>query len=351
MRLILHIGMEKTGSSALQAAFAETRRAMKVAGILYPRGAYNHNFLIAGIVPPSRFGRVFRQHYAGDDEAVQSDFAAFWGNIVDAIERIRPPVVLMSAESLFNGLGHAGAEPLRSLLAPLGRQVEIVCYVRRPSEHFLSQVQQNLKASWAIDPVRPVTYRRSLAAAVAASDRLHVIPYDRSRFPDGDIVADFASRFLPEAEAELRAATIPDRNASMSAEAMDIVQEFRRVHHADDNDRFTRDTGLLRRRLAERQAEIGGDWRPQLLPHVRHHVDHSSADILWLRDTFGIGFDGIDYQAVAAHPGLDVTSVGEICIVDPARRAALAEVVDVTTLSEPTERKRFRTVFRKQSRT
>jgi hypothetical protein len=279
MRLILHIGMPKAGSTALQAALAATRRELRKGGILYPRGTFNHNFLIAGMVAPDQFGRVFRQHYTGDGDAVQSDFAAFWRNIVDAVERLRPSVVVMSAESLFGGLARAGSEPLRHLFAPLGRQVEIVCYVRPPSEYYLSRVQQQLKASWAIDPVRPVAYRRSLAAAMAASDRLHVIPYNRSQFAQGDIVADFADRFVPEAKAELRNGTAPDRNASMSAEAMAILQDFRRTHHANENDRFTRDTGLLRRRLAQRQAELGGDWRPKLLPHVRERPPKPSPHV------------------------------------------------------------------------
>jgi hypothetical protein len=345
MRLILHIGMPKAGSSALQAAFVETRRELRKAGILYPKGTFNHNFLIAGMVTPAHLGRVFAQHYADNADAVGEDFTAFWRNIVDAIERRRPSVVVMSAESLFGGLGHAGPGPLRALLAPLGAQTEIVCYVRRPSEQYLALAQQRLKASWDIYPVRAMTYRPQLEAAAAAADRLHVIPYDRSRFPDGDIVADFASRFLPEAEAELRAATNPSQNASMSAEAMDIVQGFRRDRHPDENNRFTRDTGLLRRRLAEREAELGGQQRPQLLPQVRDVVDLSSVDILWLRDTFGIVFNGIDYLAVGARPGIQAASVTDICVVNPERRAALAELATMTAPVEAVKPKRFRTVF------
>ena len=63
---------------------------MRAAGIFYPKGTFNHNFLIAGIVTPDRFGRAFRQHYADDREAVESDFAAFWRNIVEAIDRSGP---------------------------------------------------------------------------------------------------------------------------------------------------------------------------------------------------------------------------------------------------------------------
>jgi hypothetical protein len=350
MRLILHIGMPKAGSTALQKALAKSRRALRKAGILYPKGTFNHNFLIAGMVTPAHLGRVFEQHYADNADAVGRDFTAFWRNIVDAIERHRPSMVVMSGEYLFDGLGRAGPGPLRALLAPLGAQTEIVCYVRRPSDQYLALVQQWLKASWEIDPVRPMTYRPQLEAAAAAADRLHVIPYDRSQFPDADIVADFASRFVPEAEAELRAATNPSQNASMSAEAMDIVQAFRRDRHPDENNRFTRDTGRLRRRLAEREAELGGQQRPQLLPHVRELVDQSSVDVLWLRDTFGVVFDGIDYQAVAAGPDVPVEFVTDICAVNPERRAALAELAMMTAPVEAAKPKRFRTVFRRRPR-
>ena len=70
MRLILHIGMPKAGSTALQTAFAEARRPLRAAGILYPKGAFNHNFLIAGMVTPG-FGyyapmvqRIVDAHHA-----------------------------------------------------------------------------------------------------------------------------------------------------------------------------------------------------------------------------------------------------------------------------------------------
>ncbi len=350
MRVLLHIGMSKAGSTALQDAFARARRDLKALGILYPRGAFNHNFLVAGIDTPDRFGRVFRQHYAGNAEAVGSDFAGFWRTIVVAIERHRPSVVLMSAESLFGGLGRAGPEPLRALLVPLSAEVEIVVYVRRPSDHYLSQVQQQLKASWAIRPAGPVVYRPPLAAAMAVADRLHVVPFDRSKFPGEDIVADFASRFLPEASRVLSGGTATSRNTSMSAEAMDILQAYRRDHHPDDNDRFTLDTGEFRRRLAECEDRLGGARRPELLPHVRERVDQTSLDLIWLRDTFGIVFDGIDYRAVAAGSPIAVATVGDICLIDPARRAELADAMALSSPREVARARRFRTVVGKPTR-
>ena len=228
VKIILHIGMPKAGSTALQAALVAARRPLRKAGVLYPKGAFNHNFLVAGVAPPDRLGRVFAQQYQGDADRIRVDFAAFWQGIVAAIDRRRPEVVVLSAETMFSGLWSGGPEPLRRLVAPLDARLEIVCYVRRPSDYYLSMAQQQLKASSTLPVAGPVGYRRPLEAARAVADAVHVIAYDRAQFPDGDIVADFATRFLPAAGAGLRAVPDPKVKPSMSAEAMDIVQAFRR---------------------------------------------------------------------------------------------------------------------------
>lgn len=351
MRIILHIGMPKAGSTALQAAFVAARGPLRKRGILYPKGAFNHNFMVAGVAPADRIGRLFVQQYGGDAEAVTSDFSDFWGGIVGAIGRHKPSVVVLSAESLFNSIGRAGPEALRALLEPLGAQTEAVCYVRRPSDYYLSMAQQQLKASSVIRPVGAVAYRRPIEAAAGAADAIHVVRYERSLFSGGDIVADFAARFLPEAAGELRSVEDPKVKASMSAEAMDIVQAYRRNRHPDDNDRFTRDTGVLMRRLAEGEAALGGQRRPELLPEVRDLIDRSSVDLLWLRDAHGIVFDGIDYAAIAPAPGFRPKAVAEICRVDPERRAMLAAIADASPpATEDGERRKFRAAHTRRDR-
>ena len=344
MKIILHIGMPKAGSTALQAALVAARRPLRKAGVLYPKGAFNHNFLVAGVAPPDRLGRVFAQQYRGDADRIRVDFAAFWQGIVAAIDRRRPEVVVLSAETMFGGLWSGGPEPLRRLVAPLDARLEIVCYVRRPSDYYLSMAQQQLKASSTLPAAGPVGYRRPLEAARAVADAVHVVAYDRAQFPGGDIVADFATRFLPEARAGLRAVPDPKVKPSMSAEAMDIVQAFRRERHAGEDDRFTRGTGLLMRRLAEREAELGGQRRPQLLPALRARIDQSSADLIFLRDAFGIVFEGIDYGAIATAEGLRPDSVGDICSVDAERRALLAAAVEGLELPEDDAARKFRAV-------
>src|SRR5690606_33939181 len=132
------------------------------------------------------------------------------------------------------------------------------------------------------------------------------------RFPDGDVVADFAARFLPGTGDVLRAIAHPKVKPSMSGEAMAIVQDYRRRHHPDANNRFTRDTGLVIRHLARQEAALGGQRRPVLRPEIRTMVDGASSDLRWLRNTLGVTFTGVDYDAVGIEPRVTVTSVDDI---------------------------------------
>jgi hypothetical protein len=343
MRLILHIGMPKAGSTALQTALAAARRPLRQRGILYPKGALNQNFLIAGVAPPDRLGRLYAQQYGDDHGAIAEDFAAFWAGIREAVERRAPDVLVLSGELLFGAIGEVGPEPLRRLLAPLGARVEIIAYVRRPSDYYLSLAQQRLKASWEIRPVQGVRYRPTLEAAQAAADVLHAVPFEREVFPGGDIVADFATRLLPEANGVLRAVDDPKVKPSMSAEAMAIVQEFRRARYPDMNDRFTRDTGALVKHLAAEEAALGGQRRPELNPDIRDIVDRASVDLLWLRDTLGVRFRGVDYGSIAPGGKLAPATVADICRVDADRKAALeATLARLDLPTGDTERKSFR---------
>ena len=58
MKLILHAGMPKAGSSALQATLARAHYSLLKKGVLYPLTEHvNQNFAVAGVVsvrPPAK---------------------------------------------------------------------------------------------------------------------------------------------------------------------------------------------------------------------------------------------------------------------------------------------------------
>ena len=171
-------------------------------------------------------------------------------------------------------------------------------YVRRPSEYYLSNVQQGLRASHKLKPVRPIRYRTTIEPYLYhIADKLRVIPFVRNELYGGDIALDFASRFIPDCLQDVEACTAGSINETVSAEAMSILQSYRIENHSDRSDIHTTDTATLLDIIREVERSAGLFSRPKLRPEIVKTIDRLSRDVLWLKDTFGISYEGLDeYQ-------------------------------------------------------
>src|SRR5690606_593859 len=134
------------------------------------------------------------------------------------------------------------------------------------------------------------------------ADTIHVVRYDRDAFPGGDIVRHFLAAFVPDAVDLVPAGGAREANATISAEGMAILAGYRRVNHPRRRGRFTPDTDRVIAAIREADRAVGGALRPRLLEPVRAAIDHGSEDVLWLRDAYGIVFDGIDYSRITPAP-------------------------------------------------
>jgi len=328
MRILLHIGMTKAGSSALQTGLFAQRKQLIKGGILYPdggRGRPSHTLLVHGLVPPERLPRWLRQAYGGDTDTLGRDASAWLARLKERIDAARPQTLILSEEFLFLVADQDALIELRQRLCNLGETVEVIAYVRRPSEHYLSSVQQLLKASHRIQGPNPIAYRPALEGyAIHVADRMHVVRYERGDWPDGDILRHFLATFLPA----LKIGDLgpPQQvNRSLSAEAMSLLAEYRSRIWPDDHNRFTPDTNRLVRALTSSDMEVSGDRRPHLHDRIARTVDQASTDLLWLRDKHGITFDEVDYDNLEPpdykRPPLE--RVDDICAVDADRRSDL----------------------------
>jgi hypothetical protein len=301
VRVILHIGMTKAGSSALQAGLFAARRELSSCGVLYPAGGRVRNsqiLLLQGLLPAERLPRGLQRRYGDNIDELERDMRAWMAGIETAIDATRPHTVILSEEFLFYVVDKGALTELRRRMLSLGHAVDVVVYVRRPSEHYLSSVQQLLKASHRIPGPNPVTYRPAIEGyANHVADRMHVVEYDRSAWPDGDIVRHFLEAFVPAADA-CGSVPVEDVNESLSTEAMSLLAEYRKRVWPDQHNRFTEDTNRVVRALAASDLEVAGDRAPSLHEHVARMVDQTSTDLPWLRQTYGIVFDGVDYSAI-----------------------------------------------------
>lgn len=356
MRTILHIGMSKTGTTALQETFARSREVLAAHGVLYPRNPpggqqRNHQVIACGLARFERLPREFHSRYpdAASARAAFDDFAA---TLRARFAEARPEVLLLSGESMFRVFGPAAARRLVGLSADPddgpgghpGGEVRIAAYVRRPSEHFLSHIQQAMRFSHRPRPARsreilPVldSYARFFGA-----EAIDARPFQREIMADGDVVSDFCARHLADRGVTRADLAVPKFvNESLSAEASDVSRRYRAEFHPG-KDRFSPDSRVLLAELARIDSRLGAT-RPRLRPGLGEALDYASAEPLALRERYGIEFAGLDYgrleRGELTAPPAGRLDLDAILVIDPERRCAVFDALRRSPWAEASERR------------
>jgi hypothetical protein len=319
--------MSKSGSTALQQGLSHLREPLRAGGYFYPEGLvtrHNQSFLVAAALPPERLPRHFLARYRGKGRRARKDFKAWISTIKAGIKEHRPQVLIMSGETLFKMSEPEQFAQLAAVLRDLASEIEVVAYLRKPSDFYMSSSQQGLKASHRIKPLVPLSYRAPLEGFAGIADRLHVIKYDRALFPGGDVLRHFIETFC---EGVIPAADLPSlaANVSLSAEGLALLADYRRCFHADKANRFTKDSRLLLSAINQADRDLPGNTRPQLKPELARIMNEGSTDLLWLREAHGITFEGIDYDRIAPMGAQRrPRRVEQICVVDKRKKRKTA---------------------------
>ena len=135
-RLLLHIGMGKTGSSALQVALVRNRDALAAAGVRYPEHASDTR---------ARKGRAG----SGNGLALQDLLTTDGGALP---EIAGAPTVLYSSEFLWYFRPDRMAA-LRDQVEARGVQLEVIAYVRDIAGMVVSSYAQSVKRSRYVAPL------------------------------------------------------------------------------------------------------------------------------------------------------------------------------------------------------
>ena len=303
MKTILHIGMPKTGTTALQDCLRASRPYLAERGILYPQNPpgcsfNNHRMLVFGFLPFEKLPRHIRSHKQYTKENYLEKHEEFLEFLYDQAAQTRPTCMILSSETLFGSLNAAGRRALPEALRPLGERITVAAYLRQPSEHYVSGLQQRLRQSSDLGLVKAPLFMRHLRRYVEAFGKEAVVPrvYERSALRNGDIIDDFLGTHLAEAPVDLAKLTRKaGGNTSLSAESMDLMRRYRRAFHRGADDVSTSDsTGLVR--ALRRSDQATGAGKPRLRPEVAEFIDYSWSDPLRLRDEYGIVFPRLDYR-------------------------------------------------------
>lgn len=323
MQTILHIGMAKTGTTALQATFARSRSYLREHGVLYPATPSNqksHELLVCNVMRFGALPRAMRPRYHNQAE-VAAEYNRFVKEMRHDIEQQATRCIVLSSEYLFCPIGRGFRGDLPHLFDKLQTKVDCVAYIRRPSDRLKSGRQQALKHSAKEWRPRTAECRRVLETyeGIFGRESMHVHEFRRDALIGKDIVSDFMHRFLAGYGAERQQMTdAGSLNETLSAESTDLSRRYRLAFHAGQDNQVVRSTAALLDALRHADAAVGAG-RPQLQPGIADLVDYCNTDPLWLRDRYGLEFPDFDYARLER---------GDLAPL-PERSFSLAELMQV----------------------
>ncbi len=224
MRIVIHAGMHKTGSSSIQDYMA----AQKDEEIVYARWAgSNHCGLFILLFQEPELIAAYHGFKARGPDFTRTlpDLRARWRkSFVEDLERSRGKTFVLSAEDISWPNFRQASRNMRDFLRDWSDDITVVGYIRDPLSFAVSAFQQQLKDSTVktFDPhaLWPHYQRRfGHLDELFGQDRTILRLYDRGHLRGGDVVADFAgilgTDFAP--------AHSQETNLSLSAEATALL--------------------------------------------------------------------------------------------------------------------------------
>ncbi|MFW5330740.1 hypothetical protein [Hydrogenophaga sp. ZJX-1] len=242
-RIVLHVGMHKTGSTAIQASLAGYRDGVFEYAPLPPaveadrQRAYNHSFLINTAFDRGhkRAGKLLKFGVAA------SDFDRVQAQCRDALEAClrasEAEVLILSAETI-TGFDPDSTRELGALLRQYASDIQVCAYVRDPFGYVKSATQEWIKWGYTGDHLHPLSYRNNFVHIedVFGADCVSYRLYRREKLLNGDVVADFGSWIGLKKEPAHRL----EANVTLSTDAVMCIYAL------NSHPMFSSGSGLLR---------------------------------------------------------------------------------------------------------
>lgn len=196
-KIYLHIGSDKTGSTAIQHTLHNNRQKLSELSYIYADGL--HHYLLAAYFSQQPLDLdYFRVRIESFDlEKVKSEATQFVSSLSQRIESATEKYLILSYEG-FTGLTETEFRELKAYLNRYSDDIEVVYYLRPPLSYAPSAVSERIKfgmPSWEVHP--PVTYYRprlTILANVFGKDKLNLRSFNRKALLNSDVVADFINQ-------------------------------------------------------------------------------------------------------------------------------------------------------------
>lgn len=293
MRVVVHAGMHKTGSSAIQQYFS----GLKDDKIVYPRWTDSN---LCGLFVLLFYDEDKLHLYHGFKargqefiETLPSMKERWLTSLEEDIERSRGKTLLFSAEDISAPGLRSAVVRMQAFFARWTSEITVVGYARSPTSFALSAFQQMLKDG-GINKLNVETLwphyrpRFEMLEEIFGKENVNLRAYDVAHLQGGDVVRDFATIL----GVDVNNAPLLQANTSLSAEATALLFAQRRL-----GDGFV--SGFLgaqagNNTFVDKLKTIGSSrmifsedlWRPVLQSH--------SEDLKWIEERLGRRFDDMN---------------------------------------------------------
>lgn len=280
---VLHIGMNKTGSSSIQRYFSSIQ---EIPGWKYIRvnNAVSQSlpFYCMFDINPARHNSLQRH---GIDNNRAHMLGAKWKlSLSRSLSAINQENIIISGEGI-NKIYAAGIADLQNYLRHFFDRIRVVGYVRHPSEYLASAFQQRLKDRkidlCELDSVWP-NYRERFEKfdTEFGIENVELVKYSRDAFPGQCVIADFCMRIGCQMPTPFN----ERYNKSLSREAIGILYAHRKYgqQYAPGPETMNKNRAVVTalREVGYRKFSLGGNLINQVLNRYRD-------DVVWMEDRLG----------------------------------------------------------------
>jgi hypothetical protein len=291
MRVILHIGQSKTGTTSLQSFLSANRESLAKSGILYPdvyRGGIplnvlEHNSFAEALCGFRRFPGFSAEEY--------------WCQFQEQIQQSECHTLLLSGESFWGAPQlwrvPEGEEVLGSHLKKIRKLKEfvgqkdchVVLYLRRQDEWMDSNIPQLIRYEGllkypvyqndaqtvnALAPYLDYAAMLDLWEQTFKGSKMTVIPYERDHLMNGDIVSDFMERIGADDKIAFLKSKKINEHASLSLEFILLKKFLNRLPKSRAEERTIIDilTDLDKKMGSRKKYKIDTALRVELMNSV-----------------------------------------------------------------------------------